>query len=140
MNTGRGRLLIRARSCVAARPIEYLPDGTYLAQMNLARQKGAANAAAHPSMLATELLMERSPKELLLRREPTAQFVAPPVYMHGASLLYEALEGSAELTPALDLPELHSIGRDVYALLEEQMSRRLPNWQELLPSEAFDQT
>ncbi|MFF3469369.1 IS4 family transposase [Streptomyces sp. NPDC001984] len=35
-------LLIRARSCVAARPIEYLSDGTYLARMNLAGQKRAA--------------------------------------------------------------------------------------------------
>src|SRR6266478_835382 len=35
-------LLIRARSRVAARPIEYLPDGTYLARMNLAGQKRAA--------------------------------------------------------------------------------------------------
>ena len=35
-------VLIRARSCVAARPIEYLPDGTYLARMNLAGQKRAA--------------------------------------------------------------------------------------------------
>ncbi|MFE3280535.1 IS4 family transposase [Nocardia sp. NPDC059239] len=35
-------LVIRARSCVAARPIEYLPDGTYLARMNLAGQKRAA--------------------------------------------------------------------------------------------------
>src|SRR5256886_1485972 len=41
--TGGGtHLLIRARSCVAARPIEYLPDGTYLARMNLAGQKRAA--------------------------------------------------------------------------------------------------
>jgi hypothetical protein len=41
--TGAGsHLLIRARSCVAARPIEYLPDGTYLARMNLAGQKRAA--------------------------------------------------------------------------------------------------
>jgi hypothetical protein len=38
----RAHLLIRARSCVAARPIEYLPDGTYLARMNLAGQKRAA--------------------------------------------------------------------------------------------------
>ncbi|MGR8010106.1 IS4 family transposase [Streptomyces hypolithicus] len=35
-------LLIRARSVVAARPIEHLPDGTYLARMNLAGQKRAA--------------------------------------------------------------------------------------------------
>jgi Transposase DDE domain len=41
--TGAGaHLLIRACSCVAARPIEYLPDGTYLARMNLAGQKRAA--------------------------------------------------------------------------------------------------
>jgi hypothetical protein len=41
--TGAGaHLLIRARSCVAARPIQYLPDGTYLARMNLAGQKRAA--------------------------------------------------------------------------------------------------
>lgn len=35
-------LLIRARSCVAAKPIGHLPDGTYLARMNLAGQKRAA--------------------------------------------------------------------------------------------------
>jgi hypothetical protein len=34
-------LLLRARSCVARRPVWYLPDGTYLARMNLAGQKGA---------------------------------------------------------------------------------------------------
>lgn len=34
-------LLIRARSPVAHRPIKHLPDGTYLARMNLAGQKGA---------------------------------------------------------------------------------------------------
>ena len=34
-------LLIRARSPVAHRPVEHLGDGTYLARMNLAGQKGA---------------------------------------------------------------------------------------------------
>ncbi|MEV0734099.1 IS4 family transposase [Polymorphospora sp. NPDC050346] len=34
-------LLIRARSSVARRPVEVLVDGTYLARMNLAGQKGA---------------------------------------------------------------------------------------------------
>jgi hypothetical protein len=34
-------LLVRARSPVANRPVEHLPDGTYLARMNLAGQKGA---------------------------------------------------------------------------------------------------
>jgi hypothetical protein len=98
-----------------------------------------SNAATHPSMLATELLMEKHPKGLLLRSEPTAQFVAPPVYLHGAWLLYEALTGSGELTPALSSRELPAIGRDLYALLEERTSRRLPNWRELLPPEALDQ-
>ena len=34
-------LLIRARSCAARRPVQVLGDGTYLARMNLAGQKGA---------------------------------------------------------------------------------------------------
>lgn len=34
-------LLLRARSCVARRPVQHLPDDTYLARMNLAGQKGA---------------------------------------------------------------------------------------------------
>src|SRR6266581_4142049 len=37
----RAHLLIRARSSVAARPVRVLEDGTYLARMNLAGQKGA---------------------------------------------------------------------------------------------------
>jgi hypothetical protein len=37
----RVHLLIRARSSVAARPVQVLADGTYLARMNLAGQKGA---------------------------------------------------------------------------------------------------
>ena len=37
----RAHLLIRARSSVARRPVQVLDDGTYLARMNLAGQKGA---------------------------------------------------------------------------------------------------
>ena len=37
----KAHLLIRARSSVAARPVTVLDDGTYLARMNLAGQKGA---------------------------------------------------------------------------------------------------
>src|SRR5947209_4892708 len=37
----RAHLLIRARSSVARRPVKVLDDGTYLARMNLAGQKGA---------------------------------------------------------------------------------------------------
>ena len=40
--TGAGaHLLLRARSCVARRPVRHLPDGTYPARMNLGGQKGA---------------------------------------------------------------------------------------------------
>ncbi|MBX9399654.1 transposase [Streptomyces sp. TRM72054] len=40
--TGAGaHLLLRARSCVARRPVRHLPDGTYLALMDLAGRKGA---------------------------------------------------------------------------------------------------
>jgi uncharacterized protein DUF5677 len=111
--------------------LSFMYDGLY---------RYESNAGPHPSMLASELLMEKHPKGLLLRSEPTAQFAAPPVYLHGASLLYEALEGSGELTPALRLPELPSLGRDLYALAEERMNMRLPNWRELLPREVVDQT
>jgi Family of unknown function (DUF5677) len=110
--------------------LSFIYDGLY---------RYESNAATHPSMFATELLMEKHPEGLLLRSEPTAQFVAPPVYLHGAWLLYEALKGSGELTPALSPRELPSIGRDLYALLEEHVSRRVPNWRDLLPPEAFDQ-
>jgi hypothetical protein len=91
----------------------------------------ASSVGPHPSMLATELLMERHRKGLLLRGEPTAQFVAPPVYLYGAWLLYEALKGSGELTSALNLPELPSLGRDIYALIKERADSRVPNWQQL---------
>jgi Family of unknown function (DUF5677) len=98
-----------------------------------------SSAATHPSLLATDLLMESHPKGLLLRSEPTAQFVAPPVYLHGAWFLYEALKESGELTPALNLCELPSLGRDLYALMEEWASMQLPNWRELVPREMIDQ-
>jgi Family of unknown function (DUF5677) len=110
--------------------LTFLYDGLY---------RYESNAAVHPSMLATELLMERRPKGLLLRREPTTQFAAPPVYLQGASLLYEALQGSGELTPALNLPELPSLGTDLHALAVEQMNTRLSNWREVLPPEVVDQ-
>ena len=64
---------------------------------------------------------------------------APPVYLHGARLLYEALKGSGELTPALNVPELPSLGRDIYALVVEQMDVRVPNWRDLLPREVVEQ-
>jgi hypothetical protein len=82
--------------------------------------------------------VEKHPKGLVLRGEPT-QFAPPPVYLHGAFLLCEALKGSGELTPVLNLRELPSLGHDIYALVEERMNVRLPNWRELLPREIVDQ-
>jgi hypothetical protein len=99
-----------------------------------------SSAGPHPTMLAVDLLLEKHPKGLVLRGEPTAQFAAPPVYLHGAWLLYEALKGSGELTPALSLPQLPTLGRDLYALLEERADTQQPNWREFLPREAFDHT
>lgn len=63
-----------------------------------------------------------------------------PVYLHGPQLLYEALESSGEHTPALRLAELSSPGRELRMLTEQYTSTRLPNWQELLPSEAFNRS
>lgn len=97
----------------------------------------ASNAATHPTLLAVDLLLEKHPRGLLLRGEPTAQFAPLPVYLYGAMLLYEALKGSGELTHRLRLPELPSLGSDLYKLAEERTSARM--WQELLPDEAFDQ-
>ena len=71
--------------------------------------------------------------------EPTAQLVSVPVYLHGALLLHEALKDSGELTPALNLPEVAPIGRDIYALVQKHMIERLPNWRELLPPEVVEQ-
>ena len=98
-----------------------------------------SSAATHPTLLAVDLLLDKHPKGLVLRGEPTKQFAPPPVYLHGAQLLYEALDASGELTPALGLPELPSLGRELDALVERHANARLPNWQELLPNQAFDQ-
>jgi Family of unknown function (DUF5677) len=97
-----------------------------------------SNAATHPTMLAVDLLLEKHPAGLVLRGEPTAQFAPPPVYLHGALLLYESLKGSGELTQALRLRELPALGRDLYDLAEKRTSARVPNWRELIPDEAFD--
>lgn len=98
-----------------------------------------SSAGPHPTMMSVDLLLYKHRKGLVLSGEPTAQFAPPPVYLHGAFLLYEALKGSGELTPALNLPELPSLGRDIYALVVERTTARLPNWQELLPPEVVDQ-
>jgi hypothetical protein len=97
-----------------------------------------SSAGPHPTMFAVDLLLDKHLKGLVLRGEPTAQFTAPPVYLHGAFLLHEALKESGELTPALNLRDLPSLGRDIYALVKENTSTRLPNWRELLPAEVVD--
>lgn len=50
----RAHLLIRARSSVARRPVQVLEDGTYLARMNLAGQKGA-----HPGGVVVRVIEYR---------------------------------------------------------------------------------
>jgi len=50
----RAHLLIRARSSVARRPVQVLDDGTYLARMNLAGQKGA-----HPGGVVVRVIEYR---------------------------------------------------------------------------------
>jgi hypothetical protein len=50
----RAHLLIRARSSVARRPVKVLGDGTYLARMNLAGQKGA-----HPGGVVVRVIEYR---------------------------------------------------------------------------------
>lgn len=109
--------------------LSFLYDGLY---------RYESSAATHPTMLAVDLFLNKHPKGLVLCAEPTAQFTPLPVYLDGAVLLYESLKGSGDLTPALRSREISSIGRELYALAEERISERLPNWSELLPSEAFD--
>jgi hypothetical protein len=94
-----------------------------------------SNAGPHPSMLSVDLLLAKHPNGLVLQGDPTAQFAALPVYLHGAFLLYEALKDSGDLTDALRIPELPSLGRDICALIEERASKRIPNWRDLLPHE-----
>jgi len=91
-------------------------------------------------MFAVDLLLEKHRKGLILRGEPTAQFAVLPVYLHGAFLLYEALKDSGELTEALRLRELPSLGHDIYGLVEKRASMQVLNWRDLLPSDALDQT
>jgi hypothetical protein len=109
--------------------LSFLYDGLY---------RYESSAATHPTMLAIDLFLAKHSRGLLLGAEPTGQFVPLPVYLHGAVLLYESLKGSAELTPALRLREISSIGRELYALSEKRANARLPNWTELLPAEAFE--
>jgi hypothetical protein len=97
-----------------------------------------SSAATHATLLAVDLLLEKVGRGLLLRSEPTTQFVPLPVYLHGAQLLYEALEVSGNETRALRLAELPSLGCELHTLSHERARARLPNWQELLPSQALD--
>jgi DDE family transposase/transposase IS4-like protein len=53
-------LLIRARSTVARRPVQVLDDGTYLARMNLAGQKGA-----HPGGVLVRVIEYRAGGEVI---------------------------------------------------------------------------
>lgn len=91
-----------------------------------------SSAAMHPTLLAVDLLLEKRPKGLVLRGEPTAQFAPVPVYLHCAYLLFEALNECGEHTQALRLPELPLLGRELRVLAEQSANARLPNWQDLV--------
>lgn len=107
----------------------FLYDGLY---------RYESSAATHATLLAVDLLLEKVPSGLVLRSEPTTQFVPLPVYLHAAQLLYAALDSAGEHAAALRLAELPALGSDLLTLTEERASARLPNWQDLVPSEAFD--
>ena len=83
-------LLIRARSCVARRPMRVLADGTYLARMNLAGQKGA-----HPGGVVVRVVEYRvdggEVVRLLTDLVDPASFPAPEL----AALYHERWEAEA---------------------------------------------
>jgi Insertion element 4 transposase N-terminal/Transposase DDE domain len=83
-------LLIRARSCVARRPVQVLADGTYLARMNLAGQKGA-----HPGGVVVRVIEYRVDGgeviRLLTDLMDPALFPAPEL----AALYHERWEAEA---------------------------------------------
>ena len=111
--------------------LSFMYDGLY---------RYESNAATHATLLAVDLLLEKVPRGLVLRSEPTSQFVPLPVYLHGAELLYVALDSSGEHSPTLRIAELPSLGDTLRGLVEQHASSRVPNWQELLSSEAFNQS
>jgi hypothetical protein len=83
--------------------------------------------------------MEQRSTGLMLCRAPTTEFVALPVYLQGASFLYEALQGSAELTPELRGRGLAALGLKFRAMAEARMDAKVPNWRDLTPGEASEQ-
>ena len=97
-----------------------------------------SNAATHPSMFAVDLLLDKHPGGLVLRAEPTAQFAAPPVYLHGALLLCEALADSGEVSPKLSLPEVPALRRDLYAMILRRTDTQVPRWRDLIPSDVLN--
>lgn len=68
--------------------LSFLYDGLYLYQ---------SNAGPHPTMLAVDLLLEKHLKGLVLRGEPTAQFVAHPstCTMHGCCMMRSRIAASS---------------------------------------------
>src|SRR5947207_15676833 len=66
----RAHLLIRARSSVARRPVQVLDDGTYLARMNLAGQKGAHPGGALVRVSEYRVDGGQGIRRLTARRDP----------------------------------------------------------------------
>ncbi|WP_406292850.1 transposase [Embleya sp. NBC_00888] len=121
--TGAGaHLLIRARSSVAARPVEHLPDGTYLARMSLAGQR-----ASHPGGVTVRVIEYRVDGGEVVRLvtdllDPTAYPAAEPARLYHARWEAESAfrqiktfqRGPAEVLRSAD-PEL--VRQEVWAPL-----------------------
>jgi hypothetical protein len=90
-----------------------------------------SNAGMHPSLLATDLLLQSTPRGLRLHGEPTKQFVRLPVYLQGAHLLHMALKDCGEQVPSLRLPEVDKLGVDVAAAVVQYSSHTVGSLQNL---------
>ena len=89
----------------------------------------------HPTMFATEVLLERVPEGLRLRRDPSPQFARPTIYLDAAVLLRDALLESGRETPALRLKDLLVLSDKLRALASAATEAQTPNWEDFLPSD-----
>lgn len=87
-----------------------------------------SNADTHPSMFATDLLLESTPRGLRLHGKPTKQFVPVPIYLQGAYLLHAALQDCGEQVSSLRIPKLDTLGTDLASLIVQHGLKNMPNW------------
>jgi Family of unknown function (DUF5677) len=89
-----------------------------------------SNAGLHPSMLATDLLFEATPRGLRLHGEPTERFVSIPAYLLGAHFLHDALKDCGEQMPSLRIPELDELWTGLAAAIIRYWSQNATNRRE----------